>query len=116
MPEEIKVKAKLEGCSLQPLVAWVKEEDGFCRPCALPPVISWYQQELIERGKEALATELMSLIEKEGVTPEEVCETMDRIKTAVKEEDPELHTRLQEFDCHVQKYVEEAEAGEVEEE
>ena len=95
------VDKEVTPCPSQSLSDWLGQTpEGECRSCLLPPVIQWYQDELREKGQAELAQEL----ERQAETGEDmaVAELMDSIKDRV---EPELATRLRDFDCNLQSYA-----------
>ncbi|KKL54353.1 hypothetical protein LCGC14_2266290 [marine sediment metagenome] len=84
--------------NLRPMEEWVTEDDpDSCRPCVLPVAMSWYAEELRERGLNVLADEVDQAGRDGDVAG--AARALDSVKERV---DPDVKTRLLEFDCATQ--------------
>ena len=87
--------------NLKPMRDWISEDGPGCLPCRLGPTTQWYISELEEKGCPEDAAKLEALAT--GSDPLSLCQEMDEIKGRVS---PELRSRLLDFDCATQSYIE----------
>jgi hypothetical protein len=93
-----------------PLVDWVKKQEetqeAECPPCDLATIAPWYRDLLEKKGYKDLAAKVQALAEGEHDTLE-VASVLDEVRESV--EDEEIKLELTQYDCMMQKYVEEEE-------
>jgi hypothetical protein len=87
-----------------PMKDWIEEEGDaetaeVCRPCVLPVVTTWYIETLDENGLPERARQLEQFSGQETLTPLQLAEELDNIKSQV---DPNLRNRFRELDCSIQ--------------
>lgn len=83
----------------KPMEEWIKDPTSrTCRVCFMEVILDWYVSELDEKGRKDESDKLRDMVEKKAMA-DEVARELDAIKERV---EPELKSRLKEFDCAFQ--------------